>query len=143
MRIKKTSQTTPVQAEVVNTYSTSQENAYSCDYINDMNTHSSTEQRIGTWTNGKPLYRKTYYASSLADTGTVTIPLSITNLEDIYNIYGVASNGSVFFPLPCYRGNPGLGLQIYADTTSGISITSEGNRTSYHASVTVEYTKTS
>lgn len=34
MRIKKTSQTTPVQAEVVNDYSTSQENAYSCDYIN-------------------------------------------------------------------------------------------------------------
>lgn len=34
MRIKKTSQTTPVQAEVVNTYSESQENAYSCDYIN-------------------------------------------------------------------------------------------------------------
>jgi len=34
MRIKKTSQTTPVQAEVVNTYSTSTENAYSCDYTN-------------------------------------------------------------------------------------------------------------
>lgn len=34
MRIKKISQTRPVQAEVVNTYSTSQENAYSCDYVN-------------------------------------------------------------------------------------------------------------
>lgn len=32
--IIKATQTTPVQAEVVNDYSTSQENAYSCDYVN-------------------------------------------------------------------------------------------------------------
>ena len=34
MRIKKTSQTTPIQAEVVNAYSTSEENSYSCNYMN-------------------------------------------------------------------------------------------------------------
>ena len=34
MRIKKTSATTPIQAQVVNTYSDSQINSYSCDYIN-------------------------------------------------------------------------------------------------------------
>lgn len=33
--IIKATQTTPIQAEVVNDYSTSQENAYSCDYVND------------------------------------------------------------------------------------------------------------
>lgn len=36
MRIKKTSATTPVQAQVVNTYNESQANAYSCDYVNDL-----------------------------------------------------------------------------------------------------------
>lgn len=35
MRIKKTSQTTPVQAQVINTYSSSQTDTYSCDYAND------------------------------------------------------------------------------------------------------------
>ena len=35
MRIKKTSATTPVQAQVINTYSDSQSNSYSCDYVNN------------------------------------------------------------------------------------------------------------
>lgn len=35
MRIKKTSQTTTMSAQVVNTYDESTENAYSCDYINE------------------------------------------------------------------------------------------------------------
>lgn len=34
MRIKKTSATTPIQAQVVNTYNESQTNSYSCNYIN-------------------------------------------------------------------------------------------------------------
>ena len=65
MRIKKTSQTTPVQAEVVNIYSESQENTYSCDYINELNTYKTTEQRIGTWIDGKPLYRKVVEINNL------------------------------------------------------------------------------
>lgn len=47
MRIKKTSQTTPVQAEVVNDYSTSQVNVYSCDYVNGLITTGSNAN--GSW----------------------------------------------------------------------------------------------
>ena len=43
MRIKKTSQTTPVQAEVVNIRSDSENNAYSCDYMNGLNTYKTTD----------------------------------------------------------------------------------------------------
>ena len=35
MRIKKTSQTTPIQAQVVNTKSNSTTDSYSCDYVNN------------------------------------------------------------------------------------------------------------
>lgn len=64
MRIKKTSQYIENGASISNTYGTSQSNGYSQEYINKINTYSTSEQRIGTWVNGKPLYRKTFYITS-------------------------------------------------------------------------------
>ena len=81
MRIKKVSQSIPIKAKVVNSYSESEEETYSCDYVNEhkqekltagtgieitgeniinnLNANYSThEQKIGTWVNNKPLYRK-------------------------------------------------------------------------------------
>lgn len=60
MRIKKVSQTTATQAQVVDGYSTSSRDSYSCNYMNSINTYSTDEIRIGTWIDGKPLYRKVY-----------------------------------------------------------------------------------
>lgn len=59
MRIKKVSQTTSTQAQVVDGYSTSTTDSYSCNYVNGLNTYKTTEQRVGTWTNGKPIYQIT------------------------------------------------------------------------------------
>ena len=53
MRIKKVSQTTPIPAQVVDGYSDSTSNAYSCNYVNSLNSFSTTEQLIGTWINRK------------------------------------------------------------------------------------------
>lgn len=60
MRIKKTSQTTPTQAQVVNVDSNSTEDTYSCNKINEKvkEVYSTDEQVIGTWIDGKPLYRR-------------------------------------------------------------------------------------
>lgn len=143
MRIRKVSQTTPTQAQIVDGYSTSTTDGYSANYVNGLNTYSTTETRIGTWINGKTLYRKSYYISALANTGTTYTPLDITNLEDIISIIGLASNGSTFFPLPAYRGTQDTaGIQMYADSTNGITITTGNDRTGYHANITIEYTKT-
>ena len=53
MRIKKVSETVPVAGTVKNTHDESTKDTYSCDYINDLNTYSTTEQRVGTWINRK------------------------------------------------------------------------------------------
>lgn len=61
-----TSTTEPYSANYVNnaipeiktSYNTSTTEPYSCNYINNLNTYSTTETRIGTWIDGKPLYRK-------------------------------------------------------------------------------------
>lgn len=64
MRIKKVSQTTTLGAQSTNSYNESTENTYSCNYINSINTYSTDEIRVGTWIDGKPLYRKVYIENS-------------------------------------------------------------------------------
>ena len=131
------------ELETLNSFSNSKVKGYSANYVNGLNTYSTTETVCGTWIGGKILYRKSYYISSLANTGTTYTPLDITNLSDIISIIGLASNGSTFFPLPSYRGAQDVaGIQLYADTNNGITITTGNDRTSYHANITIEYTKT-
>jgi hypothetical protein len=90
MRIKKTSQTTPVQAEVVNIYSDSQENTYSCDYMNELNTYKTTEQRIGIWIDNKPIYRQVIDVTDMFPNGIqantqVTKAYAINNFGNLIN----------------------------------------------------------
>lgn len=65
MRIKKVSQVAGLVGGVTNEYSESTTDAYACDYVNneideiyEKSDYSISEQVIGTWTDGKPLYRK-------------------------------------------------------------------------------------
>ena len=53
------------------------ENQAITNYVNGLNTYSTTEQVVGTWINGKPLYRKVMYISSL--------PNNTTTLYDIFS----------------------------------------------------------
>jgi hypothetical protein len=146
MRIKKTSQTTPVQAEVVNIYSDSQENTYSCDYINELNTYKTTEQKIGTWIDGKPLYRKvinitSYYPNGISADSQVTFQHNISNFDALINakIIRAGSNPLEYKSLRYIQyitDNARNEFNIYA-SNYGMGISS--NQTLY---LIVEYTKT-
>lgn len=70
--------------------------------------YSTEEKRIGTWTDGKPLYRKTYiihlqesHTGSLSNI-SVIIPHNIL-INDVARIYG-AYNGSQKMPLGFSQG---------------------------------------
>lgn len=54
---------------------------YSCDYVNKLNTYSTEEKVIGTWIDGKPLYRKVVpvVISNITDT-------TISNIKIAHNI---------------------------------------------------------
>ena len=56
-QIQKTSQYIEGGASLSNVYGTSNENGYTQEYINKLETYSTDEIRVGTWL-GKPLYRK-------------------------------------------------------------------------------------
>lgn len=81
MRIKKVSQTTSTQAQVVDGYSTSTTDSYSCNYVNGTNTYSTNEIRIGTWIDGKPIYRKVYIENN-----PTTGEWAYINTDNTYNI---------------------------------------------------------
>ena len=101
MRIKKTSQTTTTSAQVVNTYDESQENTYSCKYINDMNTYSTSETFTGKyWIDGKPIYRKCYTITT-QDTST-----GITNLGTRISMSALVYNDN-------YYGSSDISKDIY------------------------------
>lgn len=53
MRIRKISQSAAIPGKIVNSPSDSTTETYSCNYINNLNTYSTTEHRIGTWINRK------------------------------------------------------------------------------------------
>lgn len=85
MRIEKVSQTTPTSAQIVDGYSTSTTDGYSANYVNNyvegLHTYSTTEQKVGTWINSKPIYRKVISQNITYYTGDINIDLNTANIE--------------------------------------------------------------
>lgn len=90
MRIKKVSQTIPVQAHLTNVYTESTQDGYSANYINGLHEYSMTEQRVGTWINGKPIYRKVISTTGYATEITANIGAVVDN---IINVTGMVKRG--------------------------------------------------
>ena len=88
--IIKVTKTTPTQAEVVNAYSTSQEDTYSCDYINGIvESGSNANGNYTKFADGTMICRHyfgpvTTNAGSGTDT-TVTLPATFLNNEYVIN----------------------------------------------------------
>lgn len=89
--IKKTSETTPTMASVVNTQSDSTEDTYSCDYVNNCNTYSTSEIDTGkVWIDGKKIYRKCFEVlKSQTSSSSINITHNISNLDVLIEQRGV------------------------------------------------------
>ena len=114
---------------------------YSCDFINKLNTYSAspTEQRVGTWINGKPIYRKVISGSISSSTGTIQVP----DLETLVKYYGncTIAGGNDKRPFPFYELNTSGHLFDFSLFGDGyINYNSTWNVATYQ--ITIEYTKT-
>ena len=146
MRIKKVSQTTATGAQIVNGYSTSEIDGYSCDYINDRVVYSTTEEVATgeTWIDGKPIYRKVF-TTTVEATSTKDIDLSSLNFYEAWvdhgnsfsHYGGRSSSSAVVF----YASSSDYGL-CYLNTLGNLTINNHNPnpRTFY---VTIKYTKAS
>jgi hypothetical protein len=103
--------------------------------------HSTNEEVVGTWIDGKPIYRKviTYSKSGLKE--GVSIATGISNMKCLVRATGsVRYTGAIWIPIPFY--NIG-GFNSFHITGSGANIMYQ--EATYDASemyFILEYTKT-
>ena len=100
--IIKAYQSIGVVGQVLNARSTSTADTYSSNYINDLNTCSTTEKRVGTWINGKPLYRKVINIGNLPNATYKDVSHGISNMGIVTDISGYFYNPSnqTYKPIP-------------------------------------------
>ena len=112
--------------------------------LGDIGKYSTDEIRIGTWIDNKPLYRKTYTVNALGNANAIYVPLGFSNYQT-HNLYGIATNGSLYIPInnsePIAGNTHSIGAMVDRNSNSILIITAT-NKTSYSAEITIEYTKT-
>lgn len=110
--------------------------------INAISKYSTTEQIIGTWTNGKPLYRKVFNFGAMPNATNKDIPHNISNLGITVNCYGMAVRSSDSRALNIPDSTPGAEITCGV-TNTNVYVTTYSDRSSFNDShIIIEYTKT-
>lgn len=105
--------------------------------------YSANEQAIGTWIDGKTLYRKVVNLGNLPNASAKSVSTGLSNVNYVKS-YGMMTNGSIYFEMNNTRPtdnttNNETGLYISNNT---IYIETKIDRSSYTGFVVLEYTKT-
>lgn len=105
--------------------------------LTNATTYSTTETVVGTWTNGKPIYRKIYEFSNISPNDTKYTALGIDNLYRIVNWGGsVETSGTA---RSCFVS----GIVPFVHYQNGnIYVSNTGSETINSISVIIEYIKT-
>ena len=84
--------------------------------IDDPNTYSTTETRIGTWIDGKPLYRKVFTITNPQSTNTNYEDVSNLNIQTQAHLYGYykTSSGNKF-DIPFYDSESNYSVIFLGD----------------------------
>ena len=107
------------------------------------NTYSTDEVQVGVWIDGRALYRKVVYISSLPNSSLASYSTNISYMKYLVNLYGIATNNSVFFPINTVRvDNSSAAIGCYYEN-GNLKISTGADRTGYSAYVILEYTKQS
>lgn len=122
-------------------------NAANAD-LKDMNVYSTEEKIVGTWIDGKPIYRKVI-SSTLSDplTGLVTVEHNIQNIDlPIRIVFGKAtvpgsSSNSITIPSQ-YDSTTFIQLGAFSDTYVQLFAGSTNWTSLKEITLCLEYTKT-
>ncbi len=110
--------------------------------IEEKHIYSTEEQVIGTWINGKPLYRKVIEGISINDNTATIIPTNIANAK-IVSINGVikANTDSDFYAVPYIVEEKYLYVNT-CDNGTNLRIRTNDEWEGFSLTVILEYTKT-
>lgn len=115
--------------------------------VSDGNEYSTSEQVVGKWIDGKPVYQKTVDLGVLPNTSQKAIPHGISNLKVVCSfegaIWGTIAGNYYVLPLP----NVGTNNQYAYDIAFNIKdndlvIVTQTDRTWLQGIMTIRYTKT-
>ena len=119
--------------------------AYDPQRFTSYEKYSTTEQVIGEWIDGKPLYRKTVAVGSMPNNSEKPVSHGISNVEFITSVGGSTRNASgLVLPLPYLSNtqNQDTAISVHVTATT-IFITAFSDRSNYTESyITLVYTKT-
>ena len=113
------------------------------DAEKNFNKYSTTEEVIGTWIDGKPIYRKTFNNISVTSSEYSVIPIATgLTIDNLINISGyLVNNGRWIIPLNAVDIKyANMARVAYDKQTSSLELVAQ-NWTGT-ATVTIEYTKT-
>ncbi len=112
-------------------------------YVKGQNDFYSTqEQVIGTWINGKPLYRKVISTGALPNNSSKGIQHNISNIGIVKEVSGYVTDGSAFRFINSPSANSSIGpIEGFADTTY-IYLRDSANLSTFSGYAIIEYTKT-
>lgn len=133
-----------VLGKILNLFSNSDKDTYSCDYLNNNDTYSTDEIKTNKrWIDGKPIYRKVVNTGILPNTNSIAIPHNISNIDNILSTKGWAyrSTDRIFLNLPSATYDK-TAISCYSSKTNIIIVTYNDRSTFKVSYVTVEYTKT-
>lgn len=105
--------------------------------------YSTEETRIGTWIDGKPIYRKVFIGTAGTNLTAVSVPLSALYVDHLIDVHAIIedSNGNITFITSYsdeYTTVPSLFTSKTSITINAVKSILGGNR--YY--IIVEYTKT-
>lgn len=130
----------------VTSYTETNTKGYSCDYINDCNTYSTSETFTGKyWVDGSKIYRKTihYTSTNGLQTGSNSINHNISNIGT-HRV--VVEQEYIYSNINFLNYTNSTGFVCVSDiTTTAITVQcgSGWNDLFKNAYITIEYTKTS
>lgn len=102
--------------------------------------YSTDEARVGTWIDGKPLYRKTFAGDNIHDKMVL-----LHGVQMVVHSYGffyglTADAAKVFWPFPLYIGTQGQSIPVILNN-GDLIVSATSNNVGYSYHFTVEYTK--
>lgn len=118
------------------------------EIVDDLNTYSTTEKKIGTWIDGKPIYRRTFEIPQNHGTEIeFDLQTSITNIWLSNPSFIRNQNGTEIYSLIAgnYNGSSDYiytRIMLQGNNNIILDVRSDGTRISGNGYVTFEYTKT-
>lgn len=132
-------------SNVVNEYSESDTDVYSCDYVNEMDKYSTIETKTNkVWTDGKPIYRKVLSGTLPTGAGSNSFASAFTTGDMIINVSGmVKSSYNSWWGISTYFSENAYNISYRTNATrSSLTLECGANySTSSQYIIIVEYTK--